>query len=82
VGHWLRGEDFQTYPKLLDTDMVTYPRVGVCSMYLTILPQDEEMYFRSPVKDKDGFEFHLVIVSNNVSFGMRFSGFLNIFILL
>ena len=48
---------------VLDTDSINMRGVGVRLLYSTILPRDENRYFRNPSDDMDDFERHLAIVS-------------------
>lgn len=62
-GRWVRGEDFTVNPGVLDTDSINMHGVGARLLYSTILPRDEDRYFRNPPDDIDDFERHLAIVS-------------------
>jgi len=62
-GRWMRGEKFTVHPGVLDTDSINMRGVGVHLLYSTILPQDENRYFRNPPNDMDDFERQLAIVS-------------------
>jgi len=62
-GRWAHGEEFTVRPGVLDMDSINMPGVGARLLYSTILPRDEDRYFRNPPDDMDDFERHLAIVS-------------------
>lgn len=59
----MRGEEFIVHSGVLDMDSINMRVVGAHLLYSTILPRDEDYYFRNPPDDMDDFECHLAIVS-------------------
>ena len=63
-------------PGVLEMDSINMCGVGAHLLYSTILPRDEDRYFRNLPDDMDDFERHLAIVS----FSLPFFYFIYLFI--
>ena len=67
-GRALNGEDFRTYPGLLDTDSVDMPGVAARLNLSTILPRDEGQYFGDPLSMMQIAEQELTKVKTSYRF--------------
>ncbi|XP_065854200.1 uncharacterized protein [Euphorbia lathyris] len=69
----LNGDDFRVYPGLLDTDSVFLPGVALRLMYSSILPQDEETYFKDIQHNMDLAERRIVEGAQRASLAFGFA---------